>query len=129
VNGFLLDTNIIVFSVAAPERLSASMRRAIDHGPVYLSVLSHWEIFLKSGKGKLDIGDPRSWWQTALERLAATELPLRPEHVHEIHTLPPIHQDPFDRALVAQAVAEELALVTADSAVLRYASPRLIVIA
>jgi PIN domain nuclease of toxin-antitoxin system len=129
VNGFLLDTNIIVFSVAAPERLSASIRRAIDQGPVYLSVLSHWEIFLKSGKGKLDIGDPRIWWQIALETLAAIELPLRPEHVHEIHALPPIHQDPFDRALIAQAIAEDTALVTSDSAVLRYASPRLTVIA
>src|SRR5205085_3494810 len=105
----------------APERLTVPMRRAIDRGPVYLSVLSYWELSLKSSKGKLDVGDPRVLWPMALERLAATELPVRSAHVDEIHALPPIHQDPFDRMLIAQAIAEQAALVSTDETDLKYA--------
>jgi PIN domain nuclease of toxin-antitoxin system len=79
-------------------------------------------------KGKLDVGDPRVWWPEALEKLAATPLPLHPKHVSAIHALDPVHQDPFDRALIAQATVEDLALVSADDAVRKYASKRLRVI-
>ena len=58
----------------------------------------------------------------------ATPLVLRPEHVAEIHHLPPIHRDPFDRVLIAQAMVEGLSLVTTDREILRYASKRLRVV-
>lgn len=77
---------------------------------------------LKSRKGKLDVGDPRVWWQEALEQLAATVLPLRPEHVAAVYGLAQIHKDPFDRMLIAQATVEGLALVSADAKIHRYAS-------
>jgi PIN domain nuclease of toxin-antitoxin system len=79
-------------------------------------------------KGTLNVGDPRAWWRDALDQLAATPLALRPEHVAELYTLPPHHKDPFDRILIAQAMAEGLMLVTIDSGMLHYASPRLRVI-
>jgi PIN domain nuclease of toxin-antitoxin system len=68
------------------------------------------------------------WWTEALEKLAATPLPLRPDHISEIHGLKPIHQDPFDRALIVQATVENLALVTVDREIAKYASARLRVI-
>ena len=58
-------------------------------------------------------------------QMAATQLPLKPSHVEEILSLPPIHADPFDRALIAQAQAEKLVLVTTDASIARYASSRL----
>ena len=58
--------------------------------------------------GALDVGEPRTWWLDALDQLAATPLVLRPEHVSEAYGLPPIHKDPFDRMLIAQAVVEDL---------------------
>ena len=79
---------------------------------------------LKAMKGNLKVGDPRTWWFDALEQLAATPLPLRPEHIAGIYALPPIHQDPFDRALIAQAIVEDLTLVTTDRIIPRYASER-----
>jgi PIN domain nuclease of toxin-antitoxin system len=79
-------------------------------------------------KGLLKIEDPLSWWPDALEQLAATALVLRPEHVAEIYRLPPIHRDPFDRVLIAQAMVEGLSLVTTDREILRYASKRLRVV-
>lgn len=71
-------------------------------------------------KGKLDVGDPRVFWAEALNRLDASPLSLRPEHVAAIPSLDAVHQDPFDRALIAQAKAEALVLVTADRHVRRY---------
>ena len=100
----------------------------VESGPVYLSVISYWEVLLKSRKGKLDVGDLRTWWPDALDRLTATPLPLRPDHISEIYNLEPIHQDPFDRALIAQATVEHLALVTADKDIPKYASARLRVV-
>ena len=84
---------------------------------------------LKSMKGKLDVGDPRTWWFDALDQLAATPLPLRPEHIAGVHALPLIHKDPFDRMLIAQASVEKLALVTADGNIARYASKNLRIVA
>ena len=117
----LLDTSVVLLAMAAPEKLPSSVRAALGRGPNVLSVITYWEVILKCGKGKLDVGDPRAWWETAMSDLAATPLPLRPEHVAEIHRLAPIHQDPFDRALIAQAMVEELTLVTTDAAIVRYA--------
>ena len=108
--------------------LSAKAKEAIAQGPNFLSVLSYWEVMIKSMKGKLDVGDPRLWWQEALQQLAATVLPLRPDHISAIRRLPPIHQDPFDRALIAQAVVENLSLVTADADISRFASKSIRVI-
>ena len=105
------------------------MRDALDRGPHSLSVLSYWEVIIKTMNGKLDIGDPRQWWADALDQLAARALPLRPEHAAALYGLPPIHKDPFDRMLIAQAMAENLELVTTDRDIPKYANQRLRVIA
>jgi PIN domain nuclease of toxin-antitoxin system len=125
VTGYLLDTNIALLALAMPERISAGVRRAIERGPVFLSVICYWEVVLKSMRGKLDVGDARAWWSDALDNLAATPLPLLPGHITEASTLAPIHQDPFDRVLVAQAISENMALVTLDNEIRKYASSRL----
>ena len=122
VRGYLLDTHTAIWALDTPENLTVSARKAILTGPNVLSVVSYWEVMLKSMRGKLDVGDPRAWWFDALEQLAATPLPLRPQHVACVYGLPPIHKDPFDRMLIAQAAAEGLALVSMDGEIARYAS-------
>jgi PIN domain nuclease of toxin-antitoxin system len=124
VKGYLFDTNIALLGLAAPERIPGPVREAVEGQPVYLSVLSYWEVLLKSMKGRLDVGEPRTWWIDALDKLGATPLPLRPDHISAICELPPIHQDPFDRALVAQAATEGLTLVTTDKEIVKYTSER-----
>lgn len=124
MSGYLLDTNAALLSLVDPDRLSAEARMSILNGPNVLSVVSYWEVLLKSMRGNLQIGDPRMWWHDALEQLAATPLALRPDHAAELYTLPPIHKDPFDRMLIAQATVEDLALVTLDGDISRYASER-----
>jgi PIN domain nuclease of toxin-antitoxin system len=124
LSGYLLDTNIILIALTTPDRLTDGTRQAVLDGPNVLSVISYWEVLMKSMKGSLRVGDPRAWWHDALEQLAATSIPLRPEHIAEVCTLPPIHKHPFDRVLIAQATVEDLDLVTLDSEIPRYASPR-----
>ncbi len=104
------------------------MRKAILAGPNVLSTIVYWEVVLKSMNGTLDVGEPRTWWGDALEQLAATPLALRPEHVTEVYALPPIHKDPFDRILIAQASVEDLTLLTTDGEIPRYASKRVRVV-
>ena len=128
MTGNLLDTNAVLFALAAPDRLSDAARAAILAGPNILSVVSYWEVLLKSIKGALDVGDPRQWWREALEQLAATPLLLRPEHISGIYLLPLHHKDPFDRVLIAQAATEGLALVTSDAEIARYASNDLVIV-
>jgi PIN domain nuclease of toxin-antitoxin system len=123
--GFLLDTCSILLALSDPDALTRAARNAILTGPNRLSVVSYWEVMLKSMKGTLDVGDPRAWWFDALDQLAATPLTLRPQHVSGVYALPLIHKDPFDRMLLAQATSEGLALVTIDAEMARYASKSL----
>jgi len=124
----LLDTHTTIWALDTPELLTDSSLNAVLAGPNVLSVVSYWEVMLKSMKGKLDVGDPRIWWSEALDQLAATPLVLRPKHITELYALPPIHKDPFDRMLIAQAAAEGLTLVSSDSEIVRYASNSLRVV-
>jgi len=128
IRGYLLDTHIAIWALGTPEVLTAPARNAVLTGPNFLSVISYWEVVLKSMKGTLDVGDPRLWWLNALEQLAATPLVLKPRHIAEVCGLPPIHKDLFDQVLMAQAIAEGLTLVSRDGAVARYASEGLRVI-
>lgn len=124
MTGYLLDTNAALLALIEPTELSAGSRRAILAGPNFLSTIVYWEVILKASKGALRVGEPRIWWVDALEQLAATPLVFRPEHVSEIQTLPTIHKDPFDRALIAQAIVEDLTMVTTDKEIPKYASRR-----
>ncbi|MGH9598885.1 MAG: type II toxin-antitoxin system VapC family toxin [Terracidiphilus sp.] len=127
--GFLLDTHTAIFSLLDdPPSLSRRAKAAVDAGPNFLSVVSYWEVAIKSMKGRIDVGDPRIWWTEALDKLVATPLLLRPEHVDALLKLPPVHKDPFDRILIAQAMAEGLVLVSMDAEVARYASAGLRII-
>ena len=122
---YLLDTNFALLGVSRPDRLSPEIRQTVETGAVYLSVLCYWEVLLKSMKGALDVGDPRQWWADALGLFGARALPLRPEHVAGLYDLPLVHKDPFDRMLIAQAIAADLVLVTTDGEIPKYQSERL----
>ncbi len=125
MTGFLFDTNIVLLGLSEPERIPQHVRDTVEGEVIYVSVISYWEVLLKSMKGALDVGDPRRWWADALDQLAACPLPLRPEHAATLYGLPAIHKDPFDRMLIAQAMAENLELVTTDREIPKYASQRL----
>jgi len=128
MNGYLLDTCTALIALTNPDKLTTAARSAVLTGPNILSVISYWEVALKSMKGTLDVGDPGVWWVDALDQLSATPLALRPQHVAAVCTLPFHHKDPLDGILIAQAMVEELEIVTTDREIPRYASARLRVV-
>ena len=119
--GFLLDTSTILWALANPERLSAKARKTIEAEALVVSVASYWEATVKAKTGQLLLGDPVSWWARAVQALGADVLSIRTNHVSELGGLAEHHRDPFDRMLVAQAVAEGLTIVTSDEMIHRYA--------
>ena len=121
---YLLDTSTILWALAAPERLSPAAREIFETGNVLrLSVASYWEVIIKVRKGQLAISDPVAWWQKASKELGAQVLSIRANHVSALQALPEHHRDPFDRILIAQAIADGLTLLTSDEIIHRYPVP------
>src|SRR3546814_524376 len=87
------------------------------------SPVSLWEIAIKSSLGRADFQLDAGLIRRGLTDNGYLELPISGEHAVRIATLPPIHRDPFDRMLVAQAQAEGITLVTGDAIVARYPGP------
>ncbi len=122
MNGYLLDTHIAIFALQEPEKLSAAARDALLEGGCILSLASYWEVVIKSMKGMLAVGDLRTWWPDSLNQLIARPLPIYAPHIYALSMLPAHHKDPFDRILIAQAIAEDLTLITEDENIMRYTS-------
>lgn len=116
----LLDTSTLLWALGEPERLSARARRLVESGENIVSVASYWEAVIKTRKGLLAITDLAGWWRRAVELTAAQELPIRASHITALAALPMLHKDPFDRILIAQAVAEGLAIVRSDESIREY---------
>jgi PIN domain nuclease of toxin-antitoxin system len=115
----LLDTCAVLWAARQPERLTARVRALLLDANVELtvSVVSAWEIALKP---ELEINDVARWFREAARNLQARILPVRLEHIAALEKLPLRHRDPFDRLLIAQAVAGRLALLTSDQAITKY---------
>lgn len=115
----LLDTHALLWTLARPGDLGAEARRRIEQAEssVLVSVVSAWEIEIKRALGKLDAPDDL---HEQMHRLRFLELPVHLRHVRALRSLPPLHRDPFDRMLVAQALADDLVIVTADDRIRGY---------
>lgn len=119
----LLDTQVWLWMVAAPERLSGRARAlVVDPGNQLLfSAASAWEIAIKCGLGKLTLsGAPSVVIPELMMRSGVTPLPVVHAHALGVAGLPPHHGDPFDRLLVAQAQLERVPILTADVQIERY---------
>lgn len=121
----LLDTHIILWAAYDPSCLSAAARELLtDTGnQLHFSVASLWEVAIKSSLGradfKIDVADLRQ----GLVANGYTEVSIEAGHILRLPTLPNIHADPFDRLLVAQAMADGFALITHDKKVKAYGGP------
>ncbi len=122
----LLDTHVFLWLIAGDARLSAGTVEAIrnpDH-EVVLSVVSLWEVMIKHQLGKLPLPrPPAAYLPEQRERHQIAALALDEASVGHLAHLPAIHRDPFDRMLIAQALAHDLTLVTADPLILAYPVP------
>ena len=120
----LLDTHIFLWVVNQSPRLNAKTRSFLESAAaIYVSSASIWEIAIKRGLRSPDFQhNPREIRQYLL-RNGCEELPIQSRHVVEVDSLPPIHKDPFDRILIAQAMVEGITLLTADAVIAQYPGP------
>ena len=121
----LLDTHLLLLAAGAPDRLPGAARRLIEDpdNTLIFSVASLWEITIKRGLGRDDFKvDPRLLRRGLIDN-GYVELMITGEHAVAVESLPPLHRDPFDRLLVAQATIEGITLLTADAAVAAYPGP------
>ena len=121
----LLDTHLLLWAAAGSRRLSAGARSIINdpaNEPLFSSA-SIWEIVVKQGLRRRDfLVDVRALRSGLIDNGYA-ELVIGGQHALAVGTLPPIHSDPFDRMLIAQAAVERITLLTSDEVVARYAGP------
>jgi PIN domain nuclease of toxin-antitoxin system len=122
---YLLDTHLLLWAAGDPARLPAEARTLIDaaDSELFFSAASLWEIAIKRGLGRDDFRVDARVLRRGLLDNGYSELPLASDHAVAIEGLPPIHRDPFDRVLVAQATVEGITLLTADSIVGQYPGP------
>jgi PIN domain nuclease of toxin-antitoxin system len=121
----LLDTHLLLWAAGEPSRLSRRARALLEHPDheLLFSAASLWEIAIKRGLGRNDFRvDPRLLRRGLLDN-GYRELTITSEHALATETLPPLHQDPFDRILVAQSIVEGITLLTVDPAVAEYPAP------
>ena len=121
----LLDTHLLLWAAGQPERLSKAARDLIEaaDNELIFSTASLWEVVIKRGLGRDDFQVDARLLRRGLLDNGYTELSIRSEHVVAIESLPPLHKDPFDRVLIAQALVEGITLVTTDETVARYPAP------
>lgn len=118
----LLDTRLLLWAASEPQRLSAKARALLldPSNQLVFSSASLWEITIKNGLERSDFSvDPRRLWRMLLVN-GYREISVTSEHAVAVNDLPPLHKDPFDRILVAQARIEGLTLLTADKMVAKY---------
>jgi PIN domain nuclease of toxin-antitoxin system len=121
----LLDTHLLLWAAGQPDHLSAEARNLLQdsrHDLVF-SAASVWEITIKRGLGRADFRVEPRVLRRGLRDHGYSELPITADHALAVDMLPPIHKDPFDRILVAQAMIEGITLLTADSIVASYPAP------
>lgn len=118
----LLDTHILLWAIASPAKLSPHTV-ALFSSPgneLIFSVASLWEVAIKNSTGRFTNMIDVQTLRNSLLIHHYQELPIRGEHALCVAQLPPLHRDPFDRILVAQALVEDMTLVTADKIMARY---------
>ena len=119
----LLDTHVLLWFLLTPGKLSAAALAAIQQveNQVYISLVSAWEMSIKSGLGKLSLTQPiEPFILDQARRNRFDILPITLAHIAAVERLPHHHRDPFDRLLIAQSLVEDILFVSADSAIHAY---------
>lgn len=115
----LLDTHVFLWWVYDDPKLGKSARDLIldADNTKFVSAVSAWELSIKTGLGKIRLDQPVSTFFTTYTSENYFEvLPISLTHIYKTEHLPPHHKDPFDRLLIAQAKAERLQMISADTA-------------
>jgi len=124
--GYLLDTHAAIWQFNGDTALSNTARQII-HDPsnrICISIASVWEIAIKINIGKLKFAGNTENFLHIADLDGIVILPVRTKHLLIYETLPLIHRDPFDRLLIATAIAEKMTLITTDDDIAKYDVPQ-----
>jgi len=121
----LLDTHLLVWATSEPERLSQKANDLITDlaNELVFSAMSIWELVIKFAVKRPGLNVDAALLRRELLDLGFEELPITSAHGLAVAGLPPIHRDPFDRILIAQATAEGILLLTGDAIIAKYPGP------
>ena len=122
---YLLDTNVWLWSLTATERINKAGLAILASGEqeLYLSVASIWEVTIKAGLGKLRLPEPPPRYvPSRLATQGIRSLSVNQNHALKVYELGKHHRDPFDRLLIAQAIVEDMTILTADSDFQKYSA-------
>jgi PIN domain nuclease of toxin-antitoxin system len=121
-NGFLLDTHIFLWWMEGRKKFSPKIESILkdESNQVFISVISIWEMIIKSNINKLQLPDNL---QEGIAESGFSILQLSLSHVFGLDSLPMFHNDPFDRILIAQTITEKLTLITSDEKIKKYNIP------
>ncbi len=121
----LFDTHLLLWAITDDGRLSASARAlmADPANECLYSAASVWEVAIKNGLPKRSLGIPAEAFRREVEAAGFRPLAVSPAHAAAVESLPHLHEDPFDRILLAQARAEDCTLLTSDSILPSYGEP------
>jgi PIN domain nuclease of toxin-antitoxin system len=119
----LLDTHVFLWIVSADRRLTPTYRTLFEDpdNQLFFSVASCWEIVIKVNLDRLQLPLPATdYVMKQIEANQITLLGIRHSHLKALETLPTLHKDPFDRMILAQALAESMSLLSKDKAMRGY---------
>jgi PIN domain nuclease of toxin-antitoxin system len=111
----LVDTHTFIWALLHDHRLSAKAKQILksDEHELFFSLVSLWEFAIKIKTGKLNaLGSSVAYLRDEMENYSMQLLPIRYQHILQLEALPVHHSDPFDRLLIAQAIAESLPILT-----------------
>ncbi len=121
----LLDTHILLWAAGRDDLMSARGDALVKDmkNTLWFSVASLWEVSIKKSLNRVDFQTDATVLRAGLLSNDYRELPIEGRHCLALASLPPIHSDPFDRMLLAQAIGEGMQLVTADKKLAAYEGP------
>jgi len=125
MRGYLIDTHVAIWFFNGSDTLSKTADRIICDfsNPIYISIVSVWELAIKTGIGKMKFDGKIAGFIRLAEKNEITILPIKPTHLTALESLPLIHRDPFDRLLIATAIDEQMSLISADKNIAQYDVP------
>ena len=118
----ILDTHAAIWLFEGNDKMPESAREILNNlkNMVYVSIASVWEVAIKIGTGKLEFDGGIESFIDTIYRNEFELLNISPKHIKTVTGLPYIHRDPFDRMLVAQAMVENMFIITSDADILKY---------
>lgn len=121
----LLDTHLLLWAAGDPKRIGSETRKLLEDeaNELFFSAASLWEVSIKQSLGRPDFQFDVRVLRRGLFDNGYSELPVTSEHAVALTSLPPLHKDPFDRILVAQATVEGITLLTQDAMLVHYPGP------